>query len=529
MRRGILIRLVLALSICGLTALIAPLKVTMAAAPPRHVLATRGVSDVAVKHIVASARQSAGLAAVIQRTLRMDASDGEHQIIVTSDGQANDQLGSAVRLSDDGNTALLGALGVNTSAGAAYVFVLKGGTWTLQKKLTASDGAANDNFGLSVALSSDGNTALIGAPGKNKAVGAAYVYVRKGSAWTQQQKLMASDATASEDFGSVGLSPDGNVAVIGAPWQKNYTGAAYAFVRKGTTWTQQQKLLPKDAIHDAEFGTTIALNTDGSLLVVGQDNRVSGTGAAYVFAHKGTTWVQQQELIAPGATTNDQYGAAVALSRDGNTLLVSSSATNSSTGSVQVFTRKGTTWSHVQVLTASDGEANDTFGVFVSLSSDASTALIGAYQKVNGTGAAYLFTRSGTTWKQQQELTGSDSQPGDTFGYQGGLNANGNTVLVGAVGYSGYQGGVYYFAPGGKVTAHTGPTATPFSGSLSGAGSTPASGAAPTQSVASAPSSSSSSSSGGLDSTTIVFIVIVVIVVLALLWFFVLRRRGANV
>ena len=153
-------------------------------------------------------------------------------------------FGYSVSLSADGNTALIGAygatVGANAYQGAAYVFVISGGTWSQQQKLTASDGAAGDYFGCSVSLSGDGNTALIGANaatvGANTYQGAAYVFVISGGTWSQQQKLTASDGAAYDQFGcSVSLSADGNTALIGA-WAtvgaNAYQGAAYVFVIK---------------------------------------------------------------------------------------------------------------------------------------------------------------------------------------------------------------------------------------------------------------------------------------------------------
>lgn len=444
----------------------------------------------------------------------------QHQELNASDGNANDQLGSAIKLSSDGNTALVGALGAGTAAGAAYIFTRKGDVWTQQQKLTAKDGAPNDNFGVTLALSSDGNTALIGANGKNNATGAAYIFTRKGATWSQQQKLTAKDGAAGDQFGSVGLSADGTAAVVGASQKNSFAGAAYVFTSKGGTWTQAQKLMPSDTIHDLQFGTAAALSSDGSTVIIGQDNRVTHTGAAYVFTRKGPTWVQQQRVVAPDTTTNDEFGNVVTLSGDGNTALIGSSSKNNSIGSVRVFTRKGTAWTSLQELTPGDGEANDAFGILTTLSSDGSTALIGAYNKVNSTGAAYVFTRTGAKWSQQQELTGSDSQPGDTFGYQGGLNGNGDTILVSAVGHNSYQGTVYYFGPGVAPTAHTGPTATPFSGALSGGGSTPGT-AAPT-----AVSSQPSTTSSGPDGVVYALIGVAVLVLLGLLRIVLsLRRR----
>src|SRR5579875_2803620 len=231
----------------------------------------------------------------------------QQQKLTAGDAAANANFGWSVAVSGDGNTALVGAYRANPSglvaAGAAYVFVRSGTTWSQQQKLTASDAAANDNFGTSVALSADGNTALVGAykadlPSSLTDAGAAYVFVRSGMAWSQQQKLIASDGALFDNFGtSVALSADGNTALIGAynadlpgptnPIRQN-AGAAYVFVRSGSVWSQQQKLIAGDFAANDNFGMSVALNTDGHTALVGAPNADLSSsfdaGAAYAFA-----------------------------------------------------------------------------------------------------------------------------------------------------------------------------------------------------------------------------------------------------
>src|SRR5205807_436508 len=157
--------------------------------------------------------------------------------LTASDAAAGDQFGYSVAIY--GSTAVIGAYQKNSNTGAAYVFVLSGTTWSQQAKLTASDAAAGDDFGYSVAIS--GSTAVIGAYDKNSDAGAAYVFVRSGTTWSQQAELTASDAAAGNDFGtSVAIS--GSTAVIGAPHNNSFTGAAYVFVRSGTIWSQHAEL-----------------------------------------------------------------------------------------------------------------------------------------------------------------------------------------------------------------------------------------------------------------------------------------------
>jgi hypothetical protein len=223
-----------------------------------------------------------------------------------------------------GTTAVVGALG-NNGRGAAYVFTGSGSTWTQQAKLTASDGAPFDDFGISVALS--GTTAVVGALGNNGR-GAAYVFTGSGSTWTQQAKLTASDGAPGDEFGiSVALS--GTTAIVGAYGGKSFTGAAYVFTNSGSTWTQQAKLTASDGAANNDFGFSVALS--GSTAVVGAFGNSSGIGAAYMFTRSGTTWSQQAKLTASGGG----FGNSVTLS--GSTALVGAPLNPSHIGAAFVF------------------------------------------------------------------------------------------------------------------------------------------------------------------------------------------------
>src|SRR5207248_1409745 len=152
-------------------------------------------------------------------------------------------------------------------------------TFTQQQELTASDGAAYDQFGYSVALSGDGNTALLGAYGKNAAQGEADRVTRWGATWSQQQELTASDGAANDQFGySVALSGDGNTALVGAVYKNAYQGAAYAFTRSGATWSQQQELTASDGAANDRFGYSAALSGDGNTALLGAYGKNAAQG-----------------------------------------------------------------------------------------------------------------------------------------------------------------------------------------------------------------------------------------------------------
>lgn len=344
--------------------------------------------------------------------------------LTASDAALGDNLGFSVAA--DGATVAAGAWQAS-DIGAVYIYVRSGLTWSQQAKLVASDAAVGDFFGNSVAL--DGDTIIVGARGDDT-TGAAYVFVRSGTVWTEQAKLTPGDATPT-DFGwSVAL--DGDTAVIGAPFSS--TGAAYVFTRSGTTWSEQAKLVASDGAAGDEFGRGVGIDTD--TVVVGASEAHIGptgdAGAAYIFTRSGTTWTQQAKLVASDADTGDSFGGAVAIS-SGTVCAgaISDDEGGSSAGAVYVFTGAGATWAQQAKLLTDDIEAGDGFGRSVSVDGD--TLVAGTSLEDTGganAGAAYVFLRSAGAWYQQVKLQGDDTGEGDVFGFSVSLSQD--VVICGA-------------------------------------------------------------------------------------------------
>jgi hypothetical protein len=347
------------------------------------------------------------------------------------------------------------------------------GTFFVQQaKLEAQDGAAQDSFSFSVAIS--GDTAIVGAPRNSGGTGlqnrgAAYIYVRSGSTWTPQQKLIASDATTNDQFGYA-VAINGNTAIVGR--QNTVTGAnrsdgkVYVFTRTGTTWTETQTLVSGDIAQGDLFGNALAFEND--TLVVGALNKNNGNnffqGAAYVFTRSGAgaSFVQQAKLLANDGVFADFFGYSVALS--GETIVVGATSLAgqpNSNGAAYVFTRSGTSWTQQQKLVAADGAAGDAFGFSVGVSGD--TAVVGARLDDNGAisdqGSAYVFTRNGSNWTQQQKLLGVETtQRNDQFG--SAVAIRGDTIAVGSpahefIGSIANHGAIYIFNRSGAVWTRT--------------------------------------------------------------------------
>lgn len=355
-------------------------------------------------------------------------------------GPSDEFFGTSVSISVD--TAVIGAPAYDgapiTDSGAAYVYVRIGTTWTEQQELRSSDLAANDNFGSSVSVS--GDTVIVGAKwdddnGGNS--GSAYVFVRRGTVWAEQQKIIASDGAPSDWFGdSVSLS--GDTAVIGAllhDGSGSGSGAAYVYFRSGTAWTEQQKLLASDGAADDQFGTSVSVSGDTAVIgAVLDDDAGSGSGSAYVFVRSGAVWSEEQKLVPLDSAPDDRFGSAVSVSGDTTVIGARWDDDNGgNAGSAYVYTRSGGVWTEQQELFSSDGPANPWFGSAVSIDGDA--VLIGNWHASdNGTdsGAAYLFVRSGGVWTEQDKIVAGDGEPGDQFAWS--VSLSGDTALLGAKG-----------------------------------------------------------------------------------------------
>ena len=346
------------------------------------------------------------------------------------------EQGYSVALSADGSTAIVGAAGDNSGVGAVWVFTQSGGVWTQQgTKLAGIDAVGAALQGTAVALSADGNTAIVGGYGDDAGIGAAWIYTRSGGVWTQQgAKLTASDeiGTASQGV-SVALSADGTIAFVGGPGDDSNTGAVWVFTQSGGVWTQLgAKLVGTGAVGNAYQGTAVALSADGNTAFVGGSGDNFNTGAVWVFARGGGAWSQQgNKLVGTGAVGNASYqGVSVALSADGNTAVVGGPG---DTGAAWVFTQSGGVWTQQGNMLVGTGAAgNASQGASVALSADGNTAIVGGPGDRRRSGAAWVFTRFGGVWTQQgAKLVGTGAVGKAYLGVSVALSADGNTAIVG--------------------------------------------------------------------------------------------------
>jgi hypothetical protein len=315
-------------------------------------------------------------------------------------------------------------------------------TWTEEDKLTALDAAENDEFGWAVDL--DNDTAIVGAyradPLGDQS-GAAYIFVRTESGWTQQAKLVPDDATPPDWFG-YSVAIHGDTAIVGAIFM-NPLGAAYVFVRNGTTWSQQAKLTA--AGNGGFFGWSVSV--DGDTVVVGAplySGQFLNQGRVFVFQRSNGIWTQRANLVAPDGAETDYLGSSVAI--DAGTIIAGAPYADvnaiAQSGAAYVYVKPTTNWLFQAKLTPSNPILDEQFGYSVALEHD--TAVIGAPHNAASAGAAYVFTQIANAWTQQTRLFSSDGMPDDRFGTAVGICDS--HLAVTAAGTGDWQGAAYAFS-----------------------------------------------------------------------------------
>lgn len=385
----------------------------------------------------------------------------ERATLTAGDSELKDRFGNALSLS--GDTILIGAPGDDGESGSAYVFVRSGSTWVQQAKLRANDPSPEDYFGMSVSL--DGDTAVIGSFAEDDGgsdSGAVYVFDRSGTTWNQSAKIKALDAQEGDWFG-LSVSHAGDRALIGAPCDHDLgiaSGAAYLFERSGTTWTQRAQLHPSDLQITVQFGYSVSLNGNEALIGgPGYSEYSPGDkGCAYIFKDSGSVWTQQARLLPGDGDYGDRFGHAVSLRK--GTAVIGAPWDNLEDGSAYVFARSGTAWNEQAKLTGSDAGVGtgDLFGI--DLAFDGATLLIGALYgdppTVRDAGLAYVFEfipiasaefRNGGTNPASYDAT---TQPVLGMRYDAEVNVGGSTGHSHAV-LAAYTAPLTFTLPGGQT------------------------------------------------------------------------------
>jgi hypothetical protein len=348
--------------------------------------------------------------------------------LVATDAAGIALQGLSLSLSSDGNTAVVGGWGDNNATGAAWVWTRSGGVWSERAKLTGSGAFGAAAQGTSGSLSDDGATAIVGGILDNGGVGAAWIWTKGNSGvWTQQAKLVGSGASGNSQQGeSVALSADGNTAIVGGYLDDNQTGAAWVWTRVGGVWTQQgPKLVGSNGL--GLQGRSVSLSNDGNTAIIG------GPGAgAWVWTRNAGAWRQEARLVGSNDVGSAQ-GQSVSLSADGNTAIVGGFLDNGGIGAAWIWTRSGGVWTQQGAkLVGSGAVASPEQGFSASISGDGNKAIFGGVFDNGGAGAAWVWTRSGDIWSQQgAKLIGSGAVGLANQGISVSLSGDGNTAMVG--------------------------------------------------------------------------------------------------
>ena len=337
-----------------------------------------------------------------------------------SDAEASDRFGYSVAIS--GDYAIVGASGEDTggvNVGAAYIFKRTGTSWVQEAKIQASDREVADFFGTSVSIS--GDYVIVGADGVNIgaiSVGAAYIFKRTGTSWIQEAKIQASDAENGDFFGT-SVSITGDYVIVGAPYKDTGgqdAGAAYIFKRTGTNWTEEAKIQASDAEDGDFFGKSVSILDD--YVIVGaelEDTRAANAGAVYIFKRTGVNWIQEAKIQASDAENGDNFGSSVSIS--GDYIIIGAYGEDTggnNAGAAYLFKHTGTNWTQEAKIQASDTENGDIFGSSVSISGN--SIIVGApYEDTGGSqaGAAYLFNILSTSPEINIKGNSNDIADGD--------------------------------------------------------------------------------------------------------------------
>ena len=510
----------------------------MTARMRRAMLMVGAAVVVGIVHGATTAPQAQAVpAAQLRQSAYLKASNTDGFDHFACGGSLPGHIGNALAISGDGNTMAIGAphessaaRGINGkqddnslyNSGAVYVYVRSGDDWMQQAYIKASSAGQSDTFGLSIVLSSDGNTLAVAAPWEASAAtgvngdqdddslpqaGAVYVFTRDGETWSEHAYLKASntgrqgvgDDRDGDQFGfAIALSGDGNTLAAGAVAEDSNatgingnqsddsatsSGTVYVFARAGNSWAQQAYIKGANTGQGDLFGYGVALSADGASMVVGgydedgsgrgvnpaDDNDVNGSGAIYAFDRTGDTWSQSGYFKGSRSQRNDALGYTVAISADGNTIAAGAgdeSCLNGgvnpsgcdidtipahlgagSAGAAYVWVRDGDMWTEQAFIKATNPELEDWFAARLALSGDGSRLIVGTPMEdsdargFNGrqndnsasdAGAAYIFSRTGSTWSQGAYVKASNADAFDEFGSSVAVSGDGRTIAVGA-------------------------------------------------------------------------------------------------
>ncbi len=376
----------------------------------------------------------------------------EYQPVTDATGEANDRFGSSVSIS--GNYAIVGApsdnVGANTNQGSASIYQWDGSSWVLMQKITDAIGESNDFFGNSVSIS--GNYAIVGAEGDDIGSdvnqGSASIYQWNGTSWVLMQKITDLTGAANDNFGS-SVSISGNYAIIGADSDdigaNSTQGSASMYNWNSSSWVLLNKIYDAAGSVNDHFGYSVSIS--GSYAIIGAYGFNSNQGAAYIYLRFGSSWVFQTKITDGLGSIGDAFGLSVSIS--GSYAIIGAYnenvGSNLGQGSASIYKREGTSWVLMNKITDALGAAGDDFGYSVSISQD--YAIVGARNGngVNGGGGtANIYLRVGYGWQLLQRVSDPGSVGSENFGNPVAVEGNTKRFACGAPFYGSFSGKVLF-------------------------------------------------------------------------------------
>ena len=352
--------------------------------------------------------------------------------ITASDGGGYDYFGKSVSIS--GNVAIAGSYKDDdngTNAGAAYIYRFNGDQWVEEAKLLASDGSNNDEFGTRVSI--DGNIAIVGAPKNGYHAGTAYVYRFNGKKWVEETILQGSSQNTYGGFG-FSVCVEGDKVIVGEYGFNTFAGCAFIFSFNGKDWVEESKLIASDGLNVDEMGWSVSISGDSAIVGAPlSDGDGNWSGSAYVFHFNGSDWIEESKLTASDASSDDKFGISVSIS--GDSIFVGSPYADNSdgmnSGAAYTYRFEGGSWVEQSKLFTPDGSYEDAFGYFVSVSG--TNAVVGAYaaDDIGGdSGSAQMYHLDDTSWIEGTRLLASDGASEDFFGFS--VCISDTNVIVGS-------------------------------------------------------------------------------------------------
>ena len=385
-------------------------------------------------------------------------------------------FGHSVSMSSDGTKFIVGAVDEDfsghTNRGAAYIFTYSGGSWDAGERIINANGFADDRFGHSVAMSSDGTKVIVGEfDGRlnGSRIGAAHIFTYDASntTWGAGVQINAQSGATNDHFGqSVAMSSDGTKVIVGAHNEdtgSSDSGAAfiYTYDSSSSTWGSEVRVKASDAESNDYFGTSVAMDSAGTTVIVGapdEDTGYATSGAAYIYTYNGSTWSQQQKIQATSTTAigDKRFGHSVDVSGDGKKFIVGAyweDTSGSDAGSAYIYTYDDSSWgnlssSEVHLANPDATPASDQFGWSVAMSTDGTKVIVGAkYEDTGGgdAGSAYIYTYDDSSWGTGVKLLASDKAASDYFGYSVAMNSDGSRVIIGANQVGAERGAAYFY------------------------------------------------------------------------------------